>query len=638
MTERTEQETPPPSGALESELARRLDVRTGARDQAKTRGEQLGNVRLIFAGLGLVLILLPLFTKEGSPWLGLIPLAVLFVVVGKLQDWALDRERRNDGAARFHREALDRIHERWRDLPDTGEGLPAPAVLAPRDDLRPGGPAGELPPTHFAGDLDLFGKASLFQLVSRALTEPGRRTLADWLTAPAAPGEVRARQAAVRELAANLDFSESLYDAAAGGEVGPIDDRKLVAWAESTTPLPAARLLSFLGIGHPLLLAGTLAVFLAGGPRAPLVIAIVLQVITAYLTRRVTEPRASVLSGPERALRRYASLITVIESAELSAERLQALQGKLQTKGGSASERIRSLTRLVDLLDARLNMFFALSLGPALMWDLNLTLRAERWRREVGPGLAGWFGAIGEIEAMMSLAALARERPDYAFPTFVDGCVFASEGLAHPLIDRRRVVANDLTLGGAGSVLLLSGSNMSGKSTLLRSVGINQVLARAGGPVAATALALSDLELATSVRVVDSLAHGTSHFYAELSRLKHVVDLAQSSERPVLYLLDEMLHGTNSRERYIGAVSVIRWLAASGAMGIVTTHDLALAEVARELPPGKVTNRHFSDDVVEGKMRFDYRLREGPVSSTNALRLMRAVGIDVDFVERSEDP
>jgi DNA mismatch repair ATPase MutS len=265
------------------------------------------------------------------------------------------------------------------------------------------------------------------------------------------------------------------------------------------------------------------------------------------------------------------------------------------------------------------------------MWDLNLTLRAEKWRRVVGPSLRGWFVAIGELEAMMSLAALARERPDYGYPEFAAGSVFEAKQLAHPLIDRTRVVPNDLTLGGEGSVLILSGSNMSGKSTLLRSVGINQVMARAGGPVAAASLLVSDLELATSVRVVDSLAHGTSHFYAELARLKHVVDLAQASSRPVLYLLDEMLHGTNSRERYIGAVSVIRWLARAGAMGIVTTHDLALARVAEELPPGKATNRHFSDEVVEGKMRFDYRLREGPVASTNALRLMRVVGIDVDF-------
>jgi hypothetical protein len=610
--------------SLEGELRARLTARTRARDAAHARSEQLGNLRLLLAGGALILILLPLFTKEGSPWLGLIPVAAAFLVLGKLQDRAFEKERRSAGAARFHREALDRIEEKWRELPDHGQDL-----------------ADDLPPAHYAGDLDLFGKASLYQLVSRALTQQGRRTLASWLKEPASIAQARERQAAVRELAEKLDFSESLYDAAAGGEVGPIDDRKLVAWAEADAPLPVPGLMRALGIVLPIVLLATLIVFMAGGPRAPLIVAVLVQVIAVYATRNVTEPRASVLSGPERALRRYASLIAAIESAKLESELLVRSQGSLQ----GASQRIRALTRLVDLLDARLNMFFALSIGPALMWDLNLTLRAERWRKEVGPSLKGWFAAIGELEAIVSLAALARERPDYAYPVFVererDGgggahpdkkdCAFEAVGLQHPLIDRNRVVPNDLTLGGAGSVLMLSGSNMSGKSTLLRSVGINQVLARAGGPVAALSMSISDLVLATSVRVVDSLAHGTSHFYAELARLKHVVDLAQSSPQPVLYLLDEMLHGTNSRERFIGAVSVIRWLAKAGSMGIVTTHDLMLAKVADELPPGRVTNRHFSDEVEDGKMRFDYRLREGPVASTNALRLMRAVGIDVDY-------
>jgi DNA mismatch repair ATPase MutS len=234
---------------------------------------------------------------------------------------------------------------------------------------------------------------------------------------------------------------------------------------------------------------------------------------------------------------------------------------------------------------------------------------------------------------MASLAALAYERPDYAMPAFVPGAPsFSAKALSHPLIDRSRVVPNDLTLDGAGSVLLLSGSNMSGKSTLLRSVGLSVVMARAGAPVAAQSLSLSDFDLLTSVRLVDSLAAGTSHFYAEILRLKAIVDRA-GQDRPVLYLLDEVLHGTNSKERFLGAMAVIRWLAEKSAMGIVTTHDLALAEIASKLPAGKARNLHFSDDIEKKELSFDYKLRDGPIRSTNALRLMRAVGIDLDFEE-----
>jgi hypothetical protein len=596
-----------------AELERALDRRARERDRAARRGERFGNARLALALVALILVILPLFTKDGEPWLGLIPVAALFVLLGKGMDRNAEQTRRLSGAVRFHEAARDRALERWRDLEDTGAEL--------------GG--GDL-----AQDLDLFGKASVFQLLSRCTTEAGRRTLAAWLSTPAPVGEVRRRQAAVTELASKPELAEAMAMASAGAELGPIDDRGLLAWAEGTGDhrgaYPFARPLSVLGIVMPAVLLASVALDLAVGLRPALVVVIVVQAATVMLLRRLTEPRAVLLSGPERVLARFAGLIDVVEQAALEAPRLAEVKARLSA-AGRASERIRSLTRIVDLLDARLNMFFALSIGPALLWDLNLTLVADRFRRDVGSSMRGWFEAIGELDALVCLGLFARLRPDYAMPVLTDGCVFRAEGLAHPLIDRSKVVANDLELGGAGSVLLLSGSNMSGKSTLLRSIGVNLVLARMGSPVAARSLVSSDLSLATSVRVLDSLAHGTSHFYAELARIKHIVDLAHGSERPVLYLLDEMLHGTNSRERFIGAVGVIRDLARAGSMGVITTHDLALAKVESELPPGKVENRHFADEITAGEMRFDYRLREGPVASTNALRLMRHIGIDVDF-------
>ena len=356
--------------------------------------------------------------------------------------------------------------------------------------------------------------------------------------------------------------------------------------------------------------------------------------MTLLVTRRLTAPRAQLLSGPERVLSRYARFIEVVEGLPLDmSPRLATLRGVLFEGGESASMRLHRLERLVEMLNARLNMFFALTLGPALLWELNVVLRAERWRDRTGPRLRGWLDALAEMEALCSLAAFAHERPDYAFAERAEEPgVFRAEALSHPLIDRRRVVPNDLELGGPGSVLLLTGSNMSGKSTLLRSVGLAVVMAGAGGPVPARRLCISELRLASSVRIVDSLAEGTSHFFAELRRLKHIVDLSRTSGPPLLYLLDEVLHGTNSRERHIGAVSVVRWLSQSGALGIVTTHDLELARLADIVPSGRMVEAHFSDGVDGESLQFDYRLRPGPVRSTNALKLMRAVGIDVELV------
>jgi hypothetical protein len=606
-----------------AEVQARLRDRQLVLAAAERAVDRLGNLRLVLLALALILVFLPLYTRGGGPWLALIPLAAGFVGLGIQQDRAFDRRRRLAAAVRFYEDSVARHEERWRVLPDDGAEL-ITAGAGPKD----------VGFALTAQDLDLFGKASLFQLLCRAATAPGRRTLARWLAGGAPLDVIRARQVAVAELAPKLDAREGWVTASAGEDHKVADDGPLLLWAEEAKPLPVPGLLAVAGVAVPLFTLGTLVLYGLTERGWPLAVALALHAALILGTRQMVEARAQVLAGPERVLMRYARLIQAVEGVEVQAPLLKDVHQRLATHGVPAARQIARLQSLVNLLDARLNMFFALSVGPATLWELNVVLRTERWRRDTGPRLRGWLEALGEVEALASLAALAYERPDYTAPEVFDGPpTFEAEGLSHPLIDRRKVVANDLDLGGPGSVLILSGSNMSGKSTLLRAVGLTVVLAEAGAPVPARRLRLSRMRLATSVRIVDSLAHGTSHFYAELARLKHIVDEARISEPPLLYLLDEMLHGTNSRERYIGAVSVVRWLSLAGAMGIVTTHDLALAKVSETLPPGRATNRHFSDEVREDRIDFDYRLREGPVQSTNALRLMKAVGIDVELVE-----
>ena len=604
------------STAVEAELNERLADREAQLSAARRAADRLGNIRLLIAAIALALLVMPLFTRDGTPWWGLIPVGVAFVALGVAQDRVFERRRRAAASVLYYRQSLDRIEEKWRKLPDNGADL--------KDTLRT--------PEDYADDLDLFGPASVFQLVSRARTADGRRTVARWFMDAASTEEAIARQAAVKELAADPDAREALVTAAFGEDEQMVSDARLLAWAEGGAPIPAANLLSAVGIILPALLIASMAAYALFDFKLFLLVMVVLQGAVFILTRGIIAPRADVLSGPERVLVRYARLIETVEGAPYKAERLTRIQGALKTEGQPAAARIRGLERLVNLLDARLNFFFAVSLSPILLWELNLILRTERWRSVVGPHLRTWLQALGEAEALASFGAFAHERPDYGYARFEHGAPrFEAKQLTHPLIDRRYVVGNDLKLGGPGSVLLLSGSNMSGKSTLLRAVGLAWVFARAGAPVAAEAIELSDLRLATSVRIVDSLAEGTSHFYAEVKRLKHIVDQAKDPSRPLLYLLDEVLHGTNSRERYIGAVTVVKWLAGAGAMGIVTTHDLALADLADELPAGQAVNRHFSDAVVGDEIRFDYNLKEGPVRSTNAIRLMRSVGIELDF-------
>jgi DNA mismatch repair ATPase MutS len=282
---------------------------------------------------------------------------------------------------------------------------------------------------------------------------------------------------------------------------------------------------------------------------------------------------------------------------------------------------------------ARQNEVFRIFIAPVLLWDLNCVLSLERWRLRVGKEVRAWFDVLGEFEAIASLAGYAFECPAHAMPELAPGASFVAKSLGHPLLPDDKRVDNDVTIVGPGYGLLVTGSNMSGKSTLLRAIGINAVLALAGGPVCARALTLGEVRVATSMRIKDSLEQGVSHFYAELQKLKRVIDMARTQEGgTLLFLLDEILHGTNSRERILGARAIVRELLSRGAMGAVSTHDLGISDLEQELEKtggGTLKNVHFQEQVEGDTMTFDYRLRDGIVQSSNALRLMRLVGIDV---------
>jgi DNA mismatch repair ATPase MutS len=303
---------------------------------------------------------------------------------------------------------------------------------------------------------------------------------------------------------------------------------------------------------------------------------------------------------------------------------LIALRSVLERNGVPASRQIERLRKLVALLDARRNQFFA-PFALLFLWTTNIAFAIERWRLESGAEIVGWIATIADLEALLSLSSFAFEHPAFTTPDVIDGdALFDGDAVGHPLIPGDRRVANDVCIGGDLRLLIVSGSNMSGKSTLLRAIGVNTILALAGAPVCAARLRVTPMSVGASISLNDSLSEGASRFYAEILRIRDILRMPP----PLLFLLDEVLGGTNSHDRRIGAAAIVRGLVSRGAIGLATTHDLALAQIADDLAP-RAANVHFEDHLENGAVMFDYHMRPGVVTKSNALELMRAVGIEV---------
>ena len=522
------------------------------------------------------------------------------------------KKDRATAALRFHERGLARLDGGWTAFPSTG-------ARYSREEHP------------YADDLDIFGDASLFQLIDATETTLGADRLADWLAGsdPCDHGAIVARQDAVKDLVPRVLFRERL--SALGALLGSEkpDPGPFLKWAEEARPVTGGMLLA--------LAAGVLPVVtIAAYALAPLVqmrrgvalVPLVLEIAILLQARGMVAAATAAASSRERGLGRYAEMLACIESESLDAPLLKALQEKLRSSGVEATREMARLARILDFLDARQNEVFRIFIGPVLMWDLNCALALDRWRARAGKAVRPWLAALGEVEALTSVAGFAFDRPGHAWPALAEDPRFVATRLGHPLLAEGKRVSNDVTLSGPSCALVVTGSNMSGKSTLLRAIGINAVLARAGAPVCATSLTIGAVKIATSMRVRDSLKEGVSRFYAELKKLKIVIGLARGG--PCLFLLDEVLHGTNTRERLIGARAILRELLSKGALGAVSTHDLALGDLEAELPD-QVKNVHFEEQVAGEVMTFDYLLRGGVVQSSNALRLMRIVGLDVAF-------
>lgn len=576
--------------------------RTKARLESSHRALGNTNLGVALAGIGFAIWILH-YRAISIFWV-LVPLAII-ILLAVAHSGILRRLQKCSRIIRFYEQGLARVGDRWMGSGNSGDRF-----------LNPSHP--------YSRDLDMFGEGSLFELLCTARTQAGEETLAQWLLAPATPDEIRSRQSAISDLRSRLDLRQDL--STLGEDVaGVVRPEALAAWGESR----CEGSLGVFRIMAAALAAAWIASLVVWGVWGWWQVTLAISIVNVTFGRRF-RARTQEIIGVEwlaADLTVLAGVLARLEREEFSAPKLVALHGALRVAGVSPSRAIGRLSKLIGYAESRRNVIVE-AFDLFTFWTLQVAFAMEAWRRKFGPAIRGWLVAVGEMEALSALAGYAYEHPENVFPDFVaEAPLLEAEGLAHPLLPASKAVRNDFSIGGDLRLLMISGSNMAGKSTFVRAVGTNVVLAQCGAPVCARRMRLSPLALAASICILDSLQGGVSHFYAEIARLKQITELA-AGELPVLFLLDELLQGTNSHDRSIGAEAVVRALVEQGAIGLITTHDLALARMAEAMGE-RARNVHFESSMENGKLHFDYRMRPGIVQTGNALHLMRSIGLKV---------
>lgn len=597
---------PAHSNPAQAEYSRRLEQCKSQIALLQRKHLWLGNARI---AVFVAIFILAWRTAKSGPLVlyllfAAIALFIGLVVLHRRIVRAMNHAKR---ASEFYLQGIARMEDRWAGKGENGSEFKDPLHL-------------------YAEDLDILGDGSLFQLLCIARTRMGRQCLAQWLLHHASLEEIAERQAAVTELRDKLNFREDLIAVGQNDRI-EADPKALAEWAAESSGLKDGRwwalVLAVLNIAA--LVYGFMVLW------APFVVLLMINGSIMYRERHRLEKLFARLGETHKNLESLALLLRRIEAESFTSPLLRQLQSRLITHGTRPSECIARLDTLSDLEDSRHNWFVRLFDVP-LLYSLQVAFALENWRRKFGSGIQTWLDVVGQIEALESIAAYAYEHSADPFPEFISaspsstsGSIFEGESLGHPLLPSDQCVHNNVKLGGRNQVLLVSGSNMSGKSTYLRVIGINAVLAMMGAPVRARQLRLSRVAVGASMRVSDSLQKGISHFYAEIKRLRQVVDL---SSQPTLFLLDEVLQGTNSHDRRVGTEGVMRTLVRNGAIGLVTTHDLALTSL-EQVFPDRVSNVHFQERFEDDRLSFDYCLRPGVVTTSNGVELMKSIGLDV---------
>lgn len=530
-------------------------------------------------------------------------LVLSYMGVGRLNS----RMQRAEARAAAHGRHLARRSADFLTLPPSGKGA--------------------LPGHAYASDLDLIGDNSLAQRIDVSHTARGQATLIDWLAFPAEVETIAARQRAVADLAARFELRVELEVAGAVVEgekkIDPTPFLAFVKRAPSVTmPIVVA-----IHTGPILALALTIAASMQQVPAWAPFLVIAAQTALIFTAGKSAIDAFQLVAARRGYVEALQGMLALLEDESFDSELLRQLQERMKLAGKKPSAALARLDRWAGFAEFYRQFPFHFFVNVATFWDLHVLWRLESWVRDVRGDLEDAFVALAEVEALSSLAALHAADPAATLPEVVaEQAPLMAEALAHPLLPPEGRVENDLSMPGPPGLVIITGSNMAGKSTLLRSVGLNLALAYAGGPVTARSFRVGPMRLRASMRIDDSLQRGASYFHAELERLRTVVGDA-AEEPPVFFLLDELLRGTNARARHLGARAVVGHLLDRGASGLVATHDIALSELEGERPD--VRNVHFTDVLEDGEMTFDYRLRDGVVRTSNALRLLELAGIDL---------
>jgi hypothetical protein len=590
------------------EYSNRLKTHLGVVSANDRLHIQIGKLKLAAVAAGFMLGWLSLARNMLSPYWMLVP-GALYLVLAIFHEHIIRARARAETAADYYRRGIARIEDRW---PGTGQS----------------GDRFRVDEHVYAEDLDLFGQGGLFELLSTARLPMGENRLADWLCRPSLQTRILERQEFVAELRERLDLRENL--AVTGQSLRTrLDPESLMSWAEGDRGLPAT---VWRGVIVTLAAAAVAAIvyYFVASIIWPLLLILSIEIILRrWLQKRAKDVIDGVACNAE-GLILFSNILELLEKETFISPHLRKLCAQLKDRGKPSSHAVRKLARIVYWIDAQHSLLAGLVEVP-LLYTMQVGFAAEAWRSHCGRSMRTWVDIAAEMEALLSLATYSFEHPTDPFPEFSNmensSALFSGEELGHPLIPASNCVRNDVHLDRDVEALMVSGSNMSGKSTLLRVVGINAVLAMAGAPIRGKSLRLTPLTIGTRIRSTDSLREGRSGFYTEIMHIRRVFELT-AVHGPLLFLFDELLEGTNSKDRRIGAEALIRTLLSRRAIGIVTTHDLALTEITSAIG-GHMRNMHFEDQIQDGKMRFDYKLREGIVTRSNAIELMRLIGFEM---------
>jgi hypothetical protein len=481
----------------------------------------------------------------------------------------------------------------------------------------------------YANDLDVFGKASIYQYVNRTISEQGNRTFADWLLNPADPIIILQRQKAAKELTDQIEWRQQLR---AYGITNPItiaSEKKIETWLKGKNKFIDNRFWKIARYLLPAIAFTILILYLSDVISSSLFYpSAILFFGISYGITKIIMPYYTLLNKILPELETLQNSIRWVEDASFSSELMNQLKNNFKPGAYKASATIKKLKHILERFDYRLNPIVHIPLNTFLLWDLQQIMTLEKWKTDNNQNISAWFTALANMEAVVTIATLSFNHPQWCFPSISDEkAVFVANDLGHPLIPAEKRVTNSFSTTGEKQLNLITGSNMAGKSTFLRSIGVNIVLAMMGAPACSSQLKVSTVKVISSMRVNDNLEENTSTFYAELKKLKEIIDAVNNKEK-IFLLLDEILRGTNSADRHTGSIALIKQLIHHSAVGLIATHDLELTKLSDEFP-GNLHNYHFDVQVKDEELYFDYKIKRGVCSSMNASLLMKKIGIDL---------